>query len=775
MNHIRQNFQVEFDYIDNMIKKYGYINAAHLLSDTVGSNMDNIYAAGVLYAIGVEENAMDQKLLLLEYKNLFNPEVYKFMLENYDTLLSIIDNSRNYGYTYSAIKRLVEGYLFKINCKPVEHIQWMWMRIAVQVSMPNIDEIKFTYDMLSKRMAIHATPTCVNSGYKSNQLESCFLIDIGDSMESITNSVKLMMMCSKTNGGIGVFMGRLRHGPVGERGITGGVESVMRVLKEAIGYANQLGSRPGSLTAWLPIWHIDAKKFIAMKRGSYDEKTGKLISNFEKQHFGFTIPDLFFERRLEGKKFSLFCPRKTQELYAKMHNIENIDDAKSLCDMKGEEFKLFYEECEKANIASETIDAKELSMMIHSMRCQSGEPYLMFHDTVNFLNNQKKLGTIVMSNLCSEITQYTYPDQYAATCDLATINVEKMFSHEKKVDYDLLGKITRQLIRNLNNVLDRTMKILKKDDITDNSRMNNRAIGVGIMGLASLFMKLGLEFQSSEANHLASVIRACIQYNAWDESANLAEKYGSYPNFEGSPISQGIFHHDMFFDQNERMKKYNNDIAKRYTFSLIQPSEFGINSTWEILKEKCKKGVRNSLLTTQPPTSTTSIIMSTSPANEAFFGMLYVDADNKGEDMNVYNCFREYMIENNIYDPVPIAKYLISNKGNIKGMHNIFDEYEKREKCKKMERLFITGFELNSKKDIIAKSQEYPYIDQASSYNQFKPAPNAKQMEQLTILAWINSFKTLYYLRRLAPSEAIKLGVKYVYKPKSYEGCSVCE
>lgn len=955
MNFIPEKYNYDKVVLTTLLSQHNYLQAAKILSEKIGSNIDNTFIAGILYVLSLRENFIPHSKLLTEHSHLFISNVREFILANYNELYSHIKPERDFGYKYTSVKEIANNYLFKLEGKPVESIQEMWMRIAVQVAMPDnwkelsienrFKDVLSTYDMLSLKHGIHATPTCVNAGYKIPQLESCFVVDIGDQMLSIADSIKLVLMGSKCNGGFGIHVGRIRHSRVANRGITKGVPGLLKLFNTIMPYADQLGSRPGACTAYLPIWHTDIETFIQMKNHNASP-------DIQCPHLNYcvTIPNLFQQRVMTNGKWSLFCPREVQLYWAKTHGYDiedsnTVDKCPTFCDMYGDEFEKFYIKCEEAGIAKKVINAIDLDNTISLLRCQTGEPFMFYTDNVNYKSNQSHLGTIVQSNLCvsgdttivirennivknvsissminknvevwngtkwslvtpkqtgenqkfikiefsngkslkctpyhkfiiksnindkkviieakfllpnmelaswnhyqtnefinnvrivnihpsiyigasycfsdpidhtgmfndimtgncTEIMQVTKPSEIAPTCDLATINLVSMVKENtkdetnvyKRINWELLEHTTRLLVRNLNRVLDRTSGIVPHEgqklamqyvesenelisniaksllqyvekDSTYSARQRNRAIGIGTMGLASMFALLGLVYDSTEARNLATVLRAAVYWYSMDESANLAQglnnnyKYGSYPTFNGSSVSQGILTPHQWMMETERMKRYDelckrNDI-KRYKFELIDPKLFNVNLTWEDLGKKCSKGMRNSLLTCQMPNVTTSSVFGVSPSIEPFYEIMYTTNNINGSDQNIYDVFRDVMVDNKLYRPKEMAEYLLSNKGRVEGMHIIFDNEIDREKCKNVEKLFVNSFSVNKKKYIIGIQQMAMYIDQAISLNIFFDKPNSKYLGKLSRLSWYNGCKTEYYMRRLASADNI--------------------
>lgn len=983
MNFLLSKYNVDTNYVANLLQNYSIDAVAEILSSEYGKNFNYIYLSGDLYAYHLQSKAMDPYVMYTEYGYLFNPKVRDFIVSNFNALNKVIDHNRDYGFQYLSIKDIDTNYLYKVDGKSIESIQWMWMRVAVQVAYDDkwkelsepvrLKEVVDTYNMLSLKLAIHATPTCVNAGHKNSQMESCFCVDMGDSMYSIDYAKKTILMGSKANGGFGLYCGRIRHSRVANRGVTKGVPGVLKVFNEAIVYADQLGSRPGAMTAQLPIWHTDIETFIIMKNANVCPKA-ILCENL---HYTVCIPDLFYKRINEKGKWSLFCPRKTQILYAKLNGLDYrlsdvVDKCPSLCDFWGSEFESFYLQCENAGIADKVIDAESLEAEIEKNRCQVGEPFRMELDNVNRKSNHSHLGPVVMTNLCvrgdtkiltdqgyipiiecvdkettiwngeewstvtprktgtnqhlltvkfsngsevhmtpyhklyilstcengggdevveakdllpgmatigwndpytnkklntvvvsvkdeneysdtycftepkahkgifngvimgncTEITQYTKPNEITPTCDLATVNLPSFVisntnnnnKQQYTLDWEKMGIVTRQLVRNLDRVIDRTSGILPNEgqlycesilkdenedpkvkelaskflqwvekDPTHTARQRNRAFGIGVMGFASMCALLGIEYGPKEAYDLGATIRACIYYHSMDESANIAQGVsiddknytiytskarGPYPTFKGSHYSNGILHPDLVEQEDAYMKDVLSKLQstgsafkdiKRFTSKIIDPVEFGVSLTWDDLRVKVKKGIRNSLTTCQMPNVTTSNVFGVTPGMEPSYGVLFSTKKVNGTHVTTYDAFKDLLVRENLYDPVKLPQFLESSKGNITGLHTIYDTPDDINKAKKIESLFPISFSINKKKYITGITKWCKYIDQAYSLNMFYDKPNSKYTTELSRLYWINGGKLQYYLRRLASTSQISKDLGKVVDDHSYK------
>lgn len=1119
---------------------------AAILSEKITENLDNAHNAGRMLADHIRSESMDQRTLLMEHGHLFDDRVRRFMLDRYEELESMLNHDRDYLFMYKSLKMLRHNYLFKVDGVPREGIQWCWMRVAVQVSMPtdgdpSMEEVKENYEILSRGEAIHATPTCVNAGYRQAQLESCFLIPMDDSMEGIQAARTLVAMGSKANGGFGLDCGRIRHGRVANRGITKGVPGLIKhEFDPLISYADQLGSRPGAMTVFLPMWHIDIETFIRMG----DRKAPESI-RATNVNYAIWVHDLFHVRRLNGGTWSLFCPRDTKKLWVRLHggddsDSKKVDDAPSLHDMWGREFEQFYIQCEQ-HLDGHHVDPRTLWSKICVQRCQTGQPFVMNADACNRKSNHQNQGTITQSNLCVrgdtllltdegyvpiidrvglktrawngeewstitpvktgtnqklltvsfdngsvihctpyhkfyikgnikkeakdlnpgdaiikcnypiidhfdkeeddlygdnaythgffcgdgtyangipilrlygkqkkallkylnirgepiqeksqnrlhcympldlpkkfrvpmkasiptklkwlagyldadgcsaktgnyhclqvcsidrsflddiklmlqtlgcnvkyslmrgarkdmlpanngtgeykeydckpiwrmvistrnlkklhdlgfrthrlkytfpdgnakflkqrdtsryikvvsvvdegeradtycarepkrgmllfngvitsqcvEIVQYTEPNAIAATCDLATINLVSFLNEDGSYDWHRLGQVTRQLVRNLDRVIDSTSGIIPnegqrllesiirdgskgdplydlamsmygeiKKDITYTGRMMNRAIGIGKMGLGSLFAMMGIKYASNEACDMADSICACIYWHAIHESHLLAMEHGSYPSYQGSPMSKGILQFDMWKDEDQVMESYGlpnygQGYLRRRSYDEVDPSTFGVEEGWDYLRSLIKKGMRNSLLTCQMPNSTTAAIWGVTPSIEPFFACMHASSNVAGNDASTYWAVIDVAKKEGVYNPVLMANYMAMNNGSIDGIHQY--DPDNKDKWLKIEPLFKRAFDINKKRYFMMVQRMGRYICQSQSLNWFFEFPNDKYMEKLDTMLWVNGAKTgQYYVHRKAVSNSVSTKS---FCTKDNDGCISCQ
>jgi len=722
-----------------------YDNIATTLNSEASDDLEKVYEAGLMYLKHIEESVLDEEVLLMEYRHLFNDEWYRFITTHYDTLSSHIDKERTKSYQYSSLRDIVRNYLLKNNDgKVIEDVQWMWMRVAVQVGMPNLRDVIDTYHALSKSDLIHATPTCINAGrigYNGKpQLESCFCVAVDDSMYSIKQSIGIFLMGSKCNGGFGIDLGRIRHSQIGGRGSSKGIPGLLSMFNTVIPYGNQLGSRSGACTFFCPIHHVDIETFITMK-----DRNAPI--NAINLNYCVVIPDLFISRMRNGGTWCLFDPRHEKVLWTRMNggdvnDTREVDRSPCLHDLWGEKFEEFYRQCEESDIPRTYVEPSKLWDSICSMRCRFGSPFLFFKDNVNRKSAHSHIGTITQSNLCQEIVQYTKPDEIGATCDLATINLESLYE-EKGVNYEKLGTLTRLLVRNLNRVVDMTSGI-EDDDTTDTGRYEHRAVGIGAMGYSSLLSLMGVPYGSSYGRDIGVVIRACMYYHALDESCRLAEKDGPCRSWYGSPLSKGILHHDLYRMECEKMG--------RPIYEEIDPSMFSVSGTWDDLRERCKKGVRNSLLTCQMPNSTTSMVFGVTPGFEPYFDTLYAATNAGGSSLCMYNAFKKVMVRYGLYNPRLLGPHLKKYDGRLIHLDEIFPSIDKKV-LSHIESLFTNGFSLNKRKMLSLYMRMGVYVDQAQSTNIYYDYPNKEYLSTLQLEAYDRGCKTLYYCYRKTVSK----------------------
>ena len=645
-------------------------------------------------------------------------EVMKFIEEHADELEHAISYDRDFNFDYFGYKTLEKSYLLKINKQVAERPQHMWMRVACGIWQGNIEEVIKTYDLLSQGYFTHATPTLFNAGTKRPQLSSCFLIDLkSDSIEGIFDTLKIASLISKNAGGIGIHWHKMRGKGAyikGTNGTSNGIVPFLKVYNEVARAVDQGGGkRKGSFAIYLEPWHSDIFDFLDLRKNH-----GKEEFRARDLFIALWAPDLFMKRVEEDGKWTLFSP----------------DEAPNLHELYGEEFEKQYEQYEAEGKGRKTINARELWEAITDSQIETGTPYMLYKDAANRKNNQSNLGTLHGSNLCTEIMEYTSPDE-VAVCNLASVALPKYveFPHSKKslkdrhkrtFNHQQLYDVTYQITKNLNKVIDVNFYPVPE---AKNSNMKHRPIGIGVQGLADTFALLGLPFTSPEAKQLNSEIFETIYFASMTASADLAELDGAYKSFKGSPISKGIFQFDMW----------------------------GVTPTsrwdWESLRERVKKGVRNSLLIAPMPTASTAQILGNNEAFEAFTSNLFKRRTLAGEFVVVNKHLVEDLIDRDLWNEDMRLK-LIQNRGSVLGLNEIPQD---------LQEVYRTVWELKGRDLIDMSADRGAFICQSQSLNLFIDNCNAQKLTSAHFYAWKKGLKTgMYYLRTKAAIEAIAgLGV----------------
>ncbi len=504
----------------------------------------------------------------------------KVVQENKDRLDAAIIYERDFQYQYFGFKTLERSYLLKINKKVVERPQQMLMRVAVGIHGEDIDSAIETYDLLSQRLFTHASPTLFNAATPRPQLSSCFLLTMAsDSIEGIYDTLKQCALISKSAGGIGLNVHCIRaHGSyiAGTNGHSNGLIPMLRVFNNTARYVDQGGNkRPGAFAIYLEPWHGDIFEFLDLKKNH-----GKEENRARDLFYAMWIPDLFMKRVEADGDWSLMCP----------------DQSPGLHEVWGDEFEALYEKYEKEGRVLKTVKAQQLWYAIIESQIETGTPYMLYKDACNRKSNQQNLGTIKCSNLCTEIVEYSAPDE-VAVCNLASIAVNMFVNPDKTYDFEKLKKVSKVACRNLNKIIDVNYYPVKE---ARKSNMRHRPIGIGIQGLADAYILMRFPFESNEAKLLNKQIFETIYYGALEASCELAEQLGTYETYPGSPVSQGRLQYDMWG---------------------VTPTEL---HDWAKLKAQiAKHGVRNSLLLAPMPTASTAQILGNNESVEAYTSNIY--------------------------------------------------------------------------------------------------------------------------------------------------------
>ena len=637
---------------------------------------------------------------------LLSDEVYQVIQDNKELLDSRIIYSRDFNYDYFGFKTLERSYLLKLNGEIAERPQHMLMRVSIGIHIDDLDAALETYELMSKKYFTHATPTLFNSGTPKPQMSSCFLLTMQeDSIDGIYNTLKQTAKISQSAGGIGLSAHNIRATGsyiAGTNGTSNGIVPMMRVFNDTARYVDQGGGkRKGSFAMYLEPWHADVFSFLDLKKnhGAEELRARDLF-------YAMWIPDLFMKRVEADAEWTLMCPNECPDLY----------------NTHGDEFEELYHQYEKEGKGRKTIRARELWEKIVESQIETGTPYMLYKDSANRKSNQKNLGTIRSSNLCTEILEYTSPDE-VAVCNLASIALPK-FVKDGTFDHKELYKITKRVIKNLNKVIDRNYYPVKE---AENSNKRHRPVGLGVQGLADAFIMMRLPFTSDEAKKLNQEIFETLYYAAVTASMELARKEGTYSSYEGSPISQGEFQYNLW-GLTEK------DLSGRWD--------------WEKLRKSVKEnGVRNSLLLAPMPTASTSQILGNNEAFEPYTSNIYTRRVLSGEFIVVNKHLLKDLVELGLWTE-DVKNEIMRANGSIQGIDEIPDDIKE---------LYRTVWEL-SMKDIIDMSRQRGYfIDQSQSLNLFMEGATFAKLTSMHFYAWKSGLKTgMYYLRTKSAVDAIK-------------------
>lgn len=638
---------------------------------------------------------------------LISDEVFEFITKYSSEIQSSIDYTRDYTYDYFGFKTLERSYLLKINGVIVERPQHMLMRVSLGIHLNDIQSALTTYQLMSERWFTHASPTLFNSGTPNNQMSSCFLLSMkDDSIEGIFDTLKQCALISKSAGGIGISVHNIRATGSyirGTNGTSNGLVPMLRVFNDTARYVDQGGGkRKGSFAIYLEPWHADIFEFLLLKKNF-----GKDEQRARDMFYGLWIPDLFMKRVEQNAEWTLMCP----------------NECPGLCDVYGEDFDRLYLEYEKSGKGRKTIKAQVLWSAIIESQTETGNPYMMYKDTVNRFSNQKNLGTIRSSNLCTEICEFTSPDEIAV-CNLASVALNMYVRQRKFFDFQKLFEVTKQITYNLNRIIDRNFYPVAE---CRNSNLRHRPIGIGVQGFADCLLLLRLPFESKEAMELNRQIFECIYFAALTASNELAQKDGPYSSYEGSPISQGQFQFDM---------------------RGVSPST---QFDWESLRSKIRTyGVRNSLLIAPMPTASTSQILGNNETFEPYTTNIYTRRVLAGEFVCINPHLVNDLIEKNLWTP-EIKNKIIANNGSVQAIHEIPGD---------LKQLYKTVWEIPQKTLIDMAVERSPFIDQSQSLNVFIAEPSFGKLTSLHFYCWKKGLKTgMYYLRSRPAADAIKFTI----------------
>ncbi len=637
---------------------------------------------------------------------LLSDEVFKVISENAEKLDSTIIYNRDFGYDYFGFKTLERSYLLKLNGKIAERPQHMLMRVSVGIHLDDLDAVIETYELMSKKYFTHATPTLFNSGTPKPQMSSCFLLAMkDDSIDGIYDTLKQTAKISQSAGGIGLSIHNIRATGsyiAGTNGTSNGIVPMLQVFNDTARYVDQGGGkRKGSFAIYMEPWHADIYEFLDLKKNH-----GKEEMRARDLFYAMWISDLFMKRVEANEDWTLMCPNECPGLFT--HH--------------SEEFEELYLGYEAAGKGRKTVKARELWEKILESQIETGTPYMLYKDAANRKSNQKNLGTIRSSNLCTEIMEYTSPDE-VAVCNLASIALP-MFVKNGAFDHKELFKVTKRVTKNLNKVIDRNYYPVVE---AKNSNMRHRPIGLGVQGLADAFIMLRLPFTSDEAKKLNQEIFETLYFAAVTASMEAAKEEGAYSSYEGSPISEGKFQHNLW---------------------NIKDEELSGRWNWEKLRKDVKKnGVRNSLLVAPMPTASTSQILGNNECFEPYTSNIYTRRVLSGEFIVVNKHLLEDLVNLGLWNE-NMKQDLMRANGSIQHIETIPQDIRD---------LYKTVWEL-SMKDIIDMSRHRGYfIDQSQSLNLFMENANYAKLTSMHFYAWKSGLKTgMYYLRTKAAVDAIK-------------------
>ena len=647
---------------------------------------------------------------------LLSEEVHEIIQKNADKLDSSIIYNRDFGYDFFGFKTIERSYLLKLNGQIVERPQHMLMRVSIGIHLNDIESALETYELMSKRYFTHATPTLFNSGTPKPQMSSCFLLAMkDDSIDGIYDTLKQTAKISQSAGGIGLSIHNVRATGsyiAGTNGTSNGIVPMLRVFNDTARYVDQGGGkRKGSFAIYVEPWHADIFDFLELKKNH-----GKEEMRARDLFYAMWTPDLFMKRVEQNAEWTLMCPNECPDLY----------------NVHGDEFDKLYLKYESEGRGRKTIKARDLWEKILESQIETGTPYMLYKDSANRKSNQKNLGTIRSSNLCTEILEYTSADEIAV-CNLASIALP-MFVKDGEFDHQSLFDVTVRVTKNLNRVIDRNYYPVKE---AENSNFRHRPIGLGVQGLADTFIMLRLPFTSEKAKELNQEIFETLYFAAVTASAEEAKKDGPYETYKGSPMSKGEFQHNLWGIKDE-------ELSGRWD--------------WLALRKTVKKqGVRNSLLVAPMPTASTSQILGNNECFEPYTSNIYTRRVLSGEFIVVNKHLLEDLVDRGLWNE-DMKQELMRNNGSIQNIDGIPDDIKE---------LYRTVWEM-SMKDIIDMSRHRGYfIDQSQSLNLFMEGATMAKLTSMHFYGWKSGLKTgMYYLRTKSAVDAIKFTLDNKAKAK---------
>jgi len=686
-------------YLGSMTPEYEALAARIAVSNLQKQTLPSfVETAKLLYGYVNKKNGLPSPLIA--------DDVFEIIVKNAETFEKAIKYERDFSYNYFGFKTLERSYLFRLDGQVVERPQHMLMRVSIGIHKEDIASVLETYELLSQQFFTHATPTLFNSGTPRPQLSSCFLLQMkDDSIEGIYDTLKQCALISKSAGGIGVSVHKIRAARSYIRGTNGesnGLIPMLRVFNDTARYVDQGGGkRKGAFAIYLEPWHADINEFLELKKNH-----GKEEQRARDLFYGLWMPDLFMDRVEKDEDWSLFCP----------------NEAPGLHEVWGDEFKALYEKYESEGKARAVMKAQDLWFSILEAQIESGVPYMMFKDACNRKSNQQNLGTISSSNLCTEIVEYTSPDE-VAVCNLASIALPK-YVEDGKFNHQKLFEITQVVTRNLNKIIDVNYYPVPE---AQNSNLRHRPIGIGVQGLADVFLMMRYPWESVEAKTLNREIFETIYFAALSASNDIAVKEGTYSTYAGCPVSKGILQYDMWD---------------------VQPSD---RWDWAGLKAKiAEHGIRNSLLLAPMPTASTSQILGNNECFEPYTSNIYTRRILAGDFTVVNKHLLQDLMELGLWTPA-LKNKLIANNGSVQKLDEIPEE---------LKALYKTVWEISQRTLIDMAADRGAFIDQSQSFNVHIGEPSFAKLTSMHFYAWKKGLKTgMYYLRTKPAADAIQFTV----------------
>ena len=647
-----------------------------------------------------------------ENASLIADDVWEIIQKNAELLDSSIIYDRDFNYDFFGFKTLERSYLLKIKGEIAERPQHMLMRVAVGIHKDDMESAIETYNMMSEGWFTHATPTLFNAGTPKPQMSSCFLLTMKeDSISGIYDTLKQCAKISQNAGGIGLAIHDIRGTGSyikGTNGTSNGIVPMLRVFNDTARYVDQGGGkRKGSFAIYIEPWHSDIFDFLELRKNH-----GKEEQRARDLFYALWTPDLFMKRVEENGDWTLMCP----------------NECPGLADSWGPEFEALYTKYEAEGKGRKTIKAQDLWFKILESQVETGTPYMLYKDAANGKSNQQNLGTIRSSNLCTEIIEYTSPDE-VAVCNLASIAIPKFVKEDRTFDHDKLFEVTYRVTRNLNRVIDRNYYPIPE---ARNSNMRHRPIGLGVQGLADAFILMRFPFDSDEARQLNKDVFETIYYAACTASKDMAKEEGAYETFEGSPASEGKLQFDLWG---------------------VKPSD---RWEWDILKDEIKEhGMRNSLLMAPMPTASTAQILGNNECFEPYTSNIYTRRTLSGEFIVVNKHLLRDLTKLGLWDD-DMKNRLIAANGSIQNISEIPEN---------LKVLYRTAWEISQKSILEMAADRGAYICQSQSLNIFMENVNNSKLTSMHFYAWKKGLKTgMYYLRTKAATDAIKFTVDKKYK-----------